>query len=490
MEQDAGSAIVRTTYGKVRGTVRDGVSAYLGIPYAAPPFGPRRFQPPEPPEPWDGVRDTTAYGPTAPKSGYAPPYDVLLPDPAVPGDDCLNLNVWTPDPGAAGLPVLVWIHGGAFRNGSGAVPVYDGANFARDGVVCVTINYRLGVEGFAHLPGVPDNRGLRDQIAALEWVRANIAAFGGDPDRVTIAGESAGAMSVTTLLSLDLGLFRRAVAQSGAGLVAQTREDALKVSTEIAARLGIEPTAEAFAALPPAKILREQESVGMEVSLLPDPGRWGASTARTAMALVPVLDGDVFPRRADEAVAAGAGRDVDVLTGYNSDEFRLFVVPNGLAAHITPELVGPVASGMGVPAPVLAAYRSRYAGLSGGDLVSVLITDHLFRVPAHRLAAGHAGRSWMYEFAWPSPERDLRACHALEIGFVFDNLGVPDVGPLAGDAPPQPLADAMHRAWVNFAVHGDPGWPEFDATRPVKVFDAGENPVVLDPGGEDRAVWG
>ena len=218
-------AVVQTSHGKVRGRARDGVTAFLGIPYAAPPFGPGRFQAPRPPEPWDGVRDAFDYGPTAPKPGYPRPYDMLLPEPTTPGEDCLNLNVWTPEAGGAGLPVMVWIHGGAFRNGSGAVTVYNGRNFARDGIVCVTINYRLGVEGFANLPGAPCNRGLLDQIAALEWVRDNIAGFGGDPANVTVFGESAGGMSVTTLVSLDLGLFRRAIAQSGAGHIAQDPGD-------------------------------------------------------------------------------------------------------------------------------------------------------------------------------------------------------------------------------------------------------------------------
>src|SRR5690606_26450638 len=352
--------IVRTAHGRIRGTTRDGVTAFLGVPYAAPPFGPNRFRAPRPPEPWDGVRDAVEYGPTAPKPGYPPPFDALLPDPDIPGEDCLNLNVWTPDPGGSGLPVMVWIHGGAFRNGSGAVPLYSGRNFARDGVVCVTINYRLGVEGFANLPGAPANRGLLDQIAALEWVRDNIAAFGGDPDRVTVFGESAGGMSVTTLLSLDLGLFRRAIAQSGAGSIAQDPSDAMLVTKEMAARLGVEPTAEAFAALDPADILPVQAAVAAEVAAVPDPGRWGATTAAGGMSLTPVLDGELLARRPEDAIADGAGRDVDLLIGYTTEEFRFFLMPAGLAGGLTDELVGAVAAGMGVPPELPPAYRERH----------------------------------------------------------------------------------------------------------------------------------
>ncbi|MBX6768501.1 MAG: carboxylesterase/lipase family protein, partial [Actinomadura rubrobrunea] len=475
--------VVQTRYGKVRGRAENGVAAFLGIPYAAPPFGPHRFQAPRPPEKWDGVRDATAYGPTAPKPAYKNKIGTLLPDPDIPGEDCLNLNVWTPDPGGSGMPVMVWIHGGAFRNGSGAVPTYNGANFARDGVVCVTINYRLGTEGFAYLPGAPANRGLRDQIAALEWVRDNIAAFGGDPDCVTVFGESAGGMSVSTLLSLDLGLFDRAVAQSGAGNIAQTAEDALLITKEMAARLGVEPTAEAFARLTPAQIIPVQAAVAEEVAAMPDPDRWGASTAAGGMSLAPVLDGDLLTRRPEEAIAAGAGRGVDLLTGCTAEEFRLFLAPTGLIDLITPDLVDLVAGGMGVPRHVVDGYRDRHADLAPGDLLSVIITDGLFRVPTVRLAerqAAHA-RTWMYEFAWRSPLPGLGACHALEIGFVFDTLRGAGDSPLTGPNPPQRLADAMHRAWVDFAAHGDPGWEPYDAeTRRVRVFDGEGDPVVRD----------
>ncbi|MFB4311544.1 carboxylesterase/lipase family protein [Actinomadura sp. GTD37] len=485
-------AVVQTSHGKVRGRTRDGVTAFLGIPYAAPPFGPNRFREPRPPEPWDGVRDAFEYGPTAPKPGYPKPYDALLPDPDVPGEDCLNLNVWTPEPGGSGLPVMVWVHGGAFRNGSGAVPVYSGRGFARDGVVCVTINYRLGVEGFANLPGAPLNRGLRDQIAALEWVRDNIAGFGGDPGNVTVFGESAGAMSVTTLLSLDLGLFGRAIAQSGAGSIAQDPDDAMLVTKEMAARLGVEPTAEAFAALDPAAILPAQASVAAEVSMVPDPGRWGATTAAGAMSLTPVLDGELLARRPEDAIADGAGRDADLLIGCTSEEFRLFLMPTGLAGQLTDEIVGVVTAGMGVPSGMAAAYRDRHRDLTAGELLATIVTDSLFRIPANRAAAGHAasgGRTWMYEFAWRSPNHGLGACHALELGFVFDNLTAEPEG-LAGPNPPQPLADRMHRAWVGFAATGDPGWGRFDpSTRAVRVFDEPADRTVDDPRGDVRRLW-
>jgi para-nitrobenzyl esterase len=298
-------------------------------------------------------------------------------------------------------------------------------------------------------------------------------------------------MSVSTLLSLDLGLFRRAIAQSGAGAVAQTAEDALLVTKEIAARLGVEPTAEGFAALDPSAIIPVQTAVSAEVSALPDPGRWGASTASSGMALIPVLDDELLLRRPEDAVAAGAGRDVDLLVGYTAEEFRLFLMPTGLAAALTDEVVGVVAAGMGVAPEVIAAYRERHAGMAAGELLATIITDSLFRVPAHRLAEGHSGgRTWMYEFAWRSPDHDLGACHGLELAFVFDTLGTGGGGGLTGPNPPQGLADAMHRAWVDFAAHGDPGWERYEpGTRPVKVFDGAANAVAADPRGADRELW-
>jgi len=483
--------VVAIADGRVRGRVVDAVAGFLGIPYAAPPFGANRFRAPAAPVAWDGVRDARRYGPTSPKSRYPAPYDVLLADPSIPGADCLNLNVWTPDLGGSGLLVMVWIHGGTFLAGSGALEVYNGAAFARDGVVCVTINYRLGVEGFAELPGAPSNRGLLDQLAALAWVQRNIAAFGGDPDRVTVFGESAGAVSVTTLLAADRGLFRRAIAQSGAGNVAHDPADAQLVTRDLAARLGIEPTAEALAAVEPAAILKAQASVAAEVAALPDPGRWGRTTAAAAMAFMPVLDGELLTRRPQDAIAAGAGAGVELLIGYTTEEFRPFLVATDRADLITPEVMGVVLSWMGMDPTLTDAYQARRVGAAPAEVLAAILTDGLFRIPANRVAEGHAAAPiWMYEFAWPTPERGMGACHALELGFVFDNLHSADIAALVGPNPPQPLAAAMHRAWVDFATRGQPGWERFTpATRQVKVFDGARNPVVADPRGQERELW-
>jgi para-nitrobenzyl esterase len=488
---------VQTSGGTVRGTSRDGVHTFLGIPYAAPPFGPRRFAAPQPPERWDGVRPATEYGPTVPKPPYAPPYDVLLPEPQIPGEDCLNLNVWTPDPGASGLPVFVWIHGGAFVNGSGAVPVYDGTAFARDGVVCVTINYRLGVDGFLQFADDgPANRGLLDQVAALRWVQENIAAFGGDPARVTIGGESAGAMSVAALLAMPSarGSFGRAVAQSGAGHHALTAATATRIGGYVAERLGVPATREALAAVPVDQLIAAQQGLAAEVALMPDPGRFG-EVAANLMAFEPVIDGDVLPDLPIRTVASGAARDVAVLVGANRDEQRLFLVPNGVVDMVDDQLLRLAVAGYGLPvARALEVYGAARPGATPGELLADVATDWFFRLPAIRLAEAQqaaGGRAWVYEFSWPSPQYGgrLGACHALEVGFTFDTLEHEAHGALMGGAAPQDLADAMHGAWVRFVTDGDPGWAPYETQR-RQVQDFGEQiRVVEDPRGIERSLW-
>ncbi|WP_052808692.1 carboxylesterase/lipase family protein [Streptomyces cyaneogriseus] len=476
--------VVATPYGAVRGRYEHGLAVFRGIPYAAPPFGLLRFRPPAPPEPWDGVRDAGAFGPTAPKPPYSEAFAPYLSDPVVPGDDCLNLNVWTPDPDPrARLPVLVWVHGGALTRGSSAVPVYDGRAFARDGVVCVSINYRLGVEGFGLFPDAPPNPGLRDQLAALRWVHDSIAAFGGDPDRITLCGQSAGALAVGALLAAPQtqGLVRRAVLQSGAPEAAE-RAKVRRMVRRMATRLRIPATAEAFAAVDRDLLLRTQAEVGRLSSPVLGGPAFGI-----------VMDGDLVPRDPLAALAdGGAAPGVDLLMGWTRDEYRLWLVPGGLTDRV--DRLGAVAlagararcrCGPDVP----RGYRALYPGAGTAEIVGQMVTDHLLRVPMHRLADARPGRSYVYEFAWPSGLPGLGACHALELGFVFDSGDVPESRRLAGEGAPRELAEAMHSAWVRFAATGDPGWEAWDATHPVRIFDAGAPRTVLGPRDREVALW-
>ncbi|MFB7087101.1 carboxylesterase/lipase family protein [Streptomyces sp. NPDC056296] len=475
--------VVSTPHGAVRGRYEHGIAVFRGIPYAAPPFGPRRFRPPAPPEPWDGVRDAGSFGPTAPKPPYSEAFAQYLSDPTIPGDDCLNLNVWTPEPGpGARLPVLVWLHGGALTRGSSAVPVYDGHTFARDGVVCVSINYRLGVEGYGLFPDASANAGLRDQLAALKWVHESIAAFGGDPGRVTLAGQSAGAISTGALLAAPQaqGLFRRAVLQSGAPEAAD-RDKVRRMVRRMATRLKIPATAEAFAAADRDQLLRAQAEVGRLSSPVLGGPAFGI-----------VVDGDVLPRDPLEAlVEGGAAPGVDLMMGWTRDEYRLWLVPGSLLERV--DRLGAVALA-GARArvhcgnEVVRGYRAVHAGAA--ETVGQLVTDHLLRIPMHRLADARPGSSYVYEFAWPSGLPDLGACHALELGFVFDSGDTPDSRRLAGEGAPQELADAMHGAWVRFAECGDPGWTAWDATHPVRVFgDGGAPHTAYGPRDAEFDLW-
>lgn len=494
---------VRLRQGTVHGLRTGAVSVFKGISYALPPFGQRRFAAPVPVAASDDDIDATAYGPTAPKPPYPSPIDSLLPEPAIPGEDCLNLNIWTSgvlDIGQVSLPVLVWIHGGAFANGSGAVSVYDGTSFARDGVVCVTINYRLGVDGFLLLDGAPANRGLLDQIAALEWVRDNIEAFGGDPGRVTIAGESAGAMSVAMLMAIPraAGLFHGAIAQSGAGAQTLTPATARKVTEAMAEALGVEPTAEAIGGIPIPDLVATQARLAAGLAIDRDPQRW-AELARNSMPFEPTVDGDVLPLPPLEAFLAGASRDVPLLIGTNRDEMTLFLEPLGLPAAATEEALPLFAAIYDLPPEGVAAYRAARPEAPPGELVVDILTDWFFRIPAIRLAEARQSApasTFMYEFAWRTPvwAGRLRSTHALEVAFAFDTLDHPEVAWLAGERPPHEIVADMHGGWLGFVENGETGWQAYLPDRYVMGFDAGPDGTsrygpVLDPRRAERAAW-
>ncbi|GAQ55717.1 carboxylesterase/lipase family protein [Streptomyces acidiscabies] len=476
--------VVRTPYGDVRGRYENGISVFRGIPYAAPPFGPRRFRPPVPPEPWTGVRDAGEFGPTAPKPPYSEAFAQFLSDPDISGDDCLNLNVWTPEPGpGARLPVVVWFHGGALTRGSSAVPVYDGTPFARDGIVFVSLNHRLGVEGYGLFPDTPANPGLRDQLAALEWVRDAIGAFGGDPDRVTLMGQSAGAISIGALIAAPQaqGLFRRAVLQSGAP-EASDRDKVRRMVRRMANRLKIPATAEAFAAVDREVLLRTQYEVGRLSSPVLGGPAFGI-----------VTDGDLVPRDPLQALIDGdVARDVDLLVGWTSDEYRLWLVPGGLVERV--DRLGPVALAGAMArchcgSEVPRGYRALHPDAGPAEIVGQMVTDHMLRRPLHRLADSRPGTSYLYEFAWPSGRPGLGACHSLELGFVFDAGDSPDSVKLAGENPPKTLAAEVHGAWTRFVKTGDPGWEAWDATHPVRVFGDGPTRTALGPRDADLALW-
>jgi para-nitrobenzyl esterase len=489
---------VRVAQGELRGKSDQGISAFLGIPYAAPPFGDARLLPPRPAASWDGVRDATQYGPTCPKGEYPPQYQALFPEVVIAGEECLNLNVWTPGPGASGLPVLVWIHGGSFMNGSGSVAEYDGSAFARDGIVCVTLNYRLGAEGFLYTGDGVANVGLLDQVAALRWVQDNIAAFGGDPGRVTVAGESAGAMSITTLLAMPQasGLFQQAITQSGAGAHTLAPDESRQVAQYLADALGVAPDRQAIAAVPADRVAQAAGALTEEVQTTPDPAKWG-SLVLSLLPFCPTVDGEVLPQEPLAALAAGASSGVRVLTGTNLEEAQLFLVASGAIDLIDEAMLAGGAAAYGAPDGTVAAYQAARPGAGHGDVLAAIITDWFFRIPAVRVAEARAGNSasagntWMYRFDWRSPSFDgrLGSCHAVEIPFVFDTLGQPSTHARLGADAPQAVADTIHSAWVRFIADGDPGWPAYDTdTRSTAIFTE-KLEVASDPAGDERRRW-
>jgi para-nitrobenzyl esterase len=482
-----------TTAGAVRGKVRDGVNVFRGIPFAAPPVGKLRFRPPAPPIPWDGVLDAAHASALAPQLPSALEKMLGAPPPRWDEAQCLTLNVTTPGIDGAKRPVMFWIHGGAFVNGAGSSPIYDGTKFSQHGdVVVVTVNYRLGAFGFLHLDEVfgaelagSGNAGILDQIAGLEWVRDNIEAFGGDPDQVTIFGESAGGMSVGTLLGMFRaeGLYHRAIVQSGGASFASTSARATRTAREVLELAGV-------------TTVEELESVPAE-ALLTAQGELLKRGVGADLPFQPVVDGNVVPELPLQTIASGATGNVTTMIGTTADEMTLFLsLQLGIGSIDDAALHRQMQKLFGEGADaVIDVYRRNRADGSAGDLLTAISTDRVFRIPAIRLAEAQARQdrpTYMYLFTWATPVMDgkLKSCHALELPFVWDGVDAPGLGMLTGDGPErQGIADAMHAAWIAFARTGDPGWPAYDLDhRATKRFDTSTE-ILDDPQGDERALW-
>ncbi|WP_405837537.1 carboxylesterase/lipase family protein [Streptomyces sp. NBC_01518] len=494
VSEQSPAADARTTAGTVRGRWENGLAVFRGIPFAAPPVGEARFAAPRRAARWHGVREAFAFGSCAPQD-YAVFRDQVgaLP-PQSTDDDWLTLNVWTPAPDrAAPRPVMVWIHGGAYKLSSSSDSAYDPRSIAREGdLVVVSCNYRLGVEGFAAIEGAPANRGLLDQVAALEWVRENIAAFGGDPGQVTVFGESAGAGSVAALLAMPsaAGLFHRAIAQSVGGPFLSP-ELAADVSAVIASRRGLRPTAADLAAVEPNDLAMagEEATAGQRERV----GRWGQLADHPSL-FGPVVDGDVLPTTPWQALAAGAGRGVELIAGHTRDEYRSFLPPGPGAVDEREVSRALTVYGPGPDAE--AAYRSAFPHASAEQLWVLVRSDWLFRMPSLRLAESQAvggGRAHVYDLTWPAPDaaHPFGACHGLDLPLVFGDFTT-GFGQLLGVPTPVEalhLAARFRTAWTAFATTGDPGWPAFDTEhRLTQVFGAPPT-VAAYPEETSRQLW-
>ncbi|MGY0499354.1 carboxylesterase/lipase family protein [Nocardia sp. FBN12] len=502
------SAVIETTYGRVEGSREHGTYAFKGLPFAAPPIGARRWMPPVPPERWDGVRPATAFSPACPQESLTVSAADLFAVEGPRDEDCLYLNVWSPSTDDARRPVMVWIHGGGYNMGSASQPIFDGGQLARRGdVVVVTINYRLGPLGFMKLDEVTDgaipatgNEGLLDIVAALEWVRDNIAAFGGDQDNVTVFGESAGGWAVGALLSMPraAGLFHKAIAQSGVGHPGLDLDHANHLARLFADRIGLKASnAAELRAAPPEKILAAAPSL-FKSFFEPDP-------SNSDRYLRHVIDGDILPMPIVDAVDAGAAASIPLIVGTTRDEVaKIFVVSAFTEGEPPFEKVRRLVH-RDIDVRQLAsiygrARRDRFGRDSEVDIAAAIATDTV-RIPSLRLLDAqrrHQPNSYGYLFNWTSPGGDAAygSPHGIDIGFVFGTYDLAeDYAAEWGQGPAAAaLSHAVMDAWAAFARTGNPStpnlgeWPRYgDARRTMMI---GERTYVADaPYEDERRAW-
>lgn len=498
------TVIAQTRYGQVEGVVDDGIVVWKGVPYAAPPVGDLRLRAPRPPEPWTGVRAATEFGHIAPQSAHGPmPIDPGL----TLGEDCLTLNVWAPerewslrnDPvgkSASGLPVMVWIHGGAYFIGSSAQRMFDGRNLVRQGgVVLVTINYRLGALGFLDFSSFGDfdtNLGLRDQIAALEWVRDNIGAFGGNPSNVTLFGESAGGGAVTTLLTSPAadGLFHRAIAESSP-------------ATSVYGAARASSIAERFLELAEVKADRLRElSVDDFVRVGAELVRDIPSKVPGTLAVAPTVDGDIVPHYPVASFQKGRQVQVPLLIGTNRDEASLFKLMKSPLMPITPDKIHEMFQAIAADHPQLpedeeAEIALAYPHYPSKKTAMEISRDAAFRMPTLWIAEAHSrvAPTYVYRFDHASPLFRLTgigATHGTEVPYVFGNFGVIPKDPtykLGGRRAAQTVARRMQQRWIDFA-HGREPWTRYDETARTTLLIDKQDREVDDPDYELRRAWG
>ncbi len=502
------AGLVGIESGQVRGAERRGAWTFAGIPYAAPPTGSRRWRPPIASEPWAGIRDCSAFGPIAPQAPGLVEM-ALAGEPTAQSEDCLSLNVWTPGLDGGKRPVMVWVHGGSFLSGSGSGILYRGGLLARErDVVVVTVNYRLGLLGFLAHPALGDdgqpwldgrpwtgvgNWGLADQVAALHWVRENISAFGGDPANVTLFGESAGGMSVATLMTVPAarGLFHRAIVQSGPPYV-HSVEWASDQAEKVARHLEVACTRSTLEQVPSDQLV----------------AGFGDFTARpgadddSGLPLRPVVGEGLVPTEPEEAMAAGVAADLPLIIGTTRDESSFFAVGDerlrgiddtGLRRWLRRLSPDPVAI-EDLLSTVATVRQSRGEPTSPRDLWVAISSEFVFRVPTHRFATHHAAAAapgigtYGYLFTWDSPAfgGTLGACHALDLPFVFGSVHHPAVQVFSGGGEDAfALSSVMRESWTAFARSSDPDGASLDGGTGIAVAEMG-----LGPGGPgETAPW-
>jgi para-nitrobenzyl esterase len=508
--QDATYVTANTAFGKLRGVDINGIKIFKGIPYGASTAGANRFMPPGEPPDWSGVRDALAYGHSAPQQDPAAPPPApgaltisgenLPPE----GEDCLVLNIWTPavNPAAESgrkRPVMFWCHGGGFASGSGSSPDNDGTNLARRGdVVVVTVNHRLNVLGFANLSEFSEDfaasgdAGMLDIVQALKWVRANISQFGGDPNLVTIFGQSGGGRKVETLLAMPSakGLFHRAIVESGAAVRVVDRDVAVRNAEQLLAKLGIDrKNVRALQKLPVEKIMAAYFAVVKDNPDV-DPSFSGFS---------PTVDGKILPQHPFYPKASPVSADVPVMIGCTRTEMTLFSLNDPSAFSLNDaDMRKRVGNLLGPQAPTMIdLYRKLNPGASPSDIYFLIASDFRYGAPtmiaAQRRAALGQAPVYLYYFTWETPVQGgrLKSPHTMEIPFAFDNVKISE-RMTGGGAEAMALADKVSDAWIAFARTGDPNtpklphWPAYDAKDRSTMVINNVSKVVNDPLREQR----
>lgn len=480
---------MRIDQGEIKGGLQNGVAYFYGIPYAHNPFtSERRFKAPQPYGKWKGVLDATTLTPPVPQPGRGQVVELV----GAPGN--LTLNIWTPKDAMKSkkaLPVMVWLPGGAFIREDAGEQVYNGTGFAKNGTIVVAVNYRVGVDGFMHLDGAPDNRGILDQILALNWVRQNIKDFGGDPNKVTLFGQSAGAESVAILMGTKKakGLFQQAIMQSPP-MQFVTKAQAARVTSVFAEELGIAATRRAFSEVPLEKLVSAVIDMGETIK---DRDEWGMMSWG-GTAFLPVADGRIIKESPMKDLAKHADPSIPVIVGSTDQETRLYLVPGGAIDRIPAAQVTQLLADLSLSGDPLKVYTSAGSAKSIGEVFADIQSDYTFRMTALHIAehlVKNGNKVWYYNFSWFSPafNGELGAAHFVDVPFSFDTLGSQQARNFVGDNPPQGLADSMHGSWAQFARRGTAPWHPYDLTeRATMRFDT-QSQQVGDPEKNVRSLW-
>lgn len=480
---------VTAKQGKIIGAVKNDVAIFYDIPYAKNPFiEGRRFQAPQPYGNWDNTLDATKIGLPVPQPSRGRTINLV----GAPGD--LTLNIWMPATSAINqhkLPVMVWIPGGAFIREDAAEQVYDGSSFAKDDVIVVTVNYRVGVDGFMHLQGAPDNRGILDQILALQWVQENIADFGGDPKQVTLFGQSAGAESVAILLGTSKaeGLFQKAIMQSPP-MQSVTQSEATRIANVFADNLNVPATIEGISTIAYPQLVSSVIEMGKTIS---NRDQWGM-LSWGGTAFLPVVDNDIIVGSPMKSLASNANSSIPTIVGSTDQEARLYLVPSGAIDNIPNEQVSLLLSDLSLNGDAQEAYQQKSSNHSAGEMFVNIQSDYTFRMPALHIAdhlVTNGNNVWHYNFSWSSPAfaGRLGAAHFVDVPFVFNTIASDEASAFVGSNPPNVLAQAMHREWTRFAKSGTVSWTPYNLrSRPTMIFDS-TSVQVSSPEQDVSALW-